>query len=236
MFGALSMQASGSIVTAASTAPTILENLFATTGAGTVTHAAGFSVQLAQAILTGDQIIVVATIKATTTRGGTISDSLGSTWNVQVPTGAQGAIGEVIFGIASPPAGAAPLVTIFPPAGASIDIQVYHLRGKTVTLDTANVWSGVQTGQPGTNPFTVGPYNASAQAFAVLGLFNSLAIANDSGATALGWVEDKNQLTRYYPLMMHKFTAAAVSGASFTLTNGSGSNTTWIALVASFTY
>jgi hypothetical protein len=160
MFGALAIKASGT-VTAATSSMSIVEVV---PGQATGSQAANATLTDVQV---GDQIFVLGIQTSATPRTLVITDTASNTYSVQPLTIAQAA-GYALITAAS--AAASLTVSYTPSTGTSNrDIVVYHLRGASAAVDTAQVISGGSVSHPNgaTTNFAV---TAAAKALVIVAL------------------------------------------------------------------
>lgn len=208
----------------------IVEQAFATTGASTTPSNTGIPVTLVEDIQDGDTLLVFGTIKNVGTPVGSIEDSLDSVYDIYPAANSFLSPLSIFFGIATPVPGPAPTVTAFADALCNMDIRVYHVRGKTLTYNSANVVPYKFTGKNlggGVidNTFTIGPYDAAANTLLLFGGVNNLGLLDDSDPIAKGWTEDFNGHTDYRPIFLHKDVTEAIAGESFDVADPSSSST-----------
>lgn len=127
-------------------------------------------------------------------------------------------------------------VSIKPSASGTFGGCAYILRGKTLTLDSANVLANSEV-KTGGSTFTIGPYSTSGPAFVLLAL-----ITYQGSGTAAVTVGDSNftddyttgtGTTRY---VGHAMFTAAQSGNALEVTTPSGNNVTVARVIVPYTY
>lgn len=221
-------------------APTIVESVPVTTGSTAVSAGVGLSATFTSAIEPGDQVVLEFNAKGNA--GSSVlsaSDSAGTAYDVRQPAEAESAYGTLAAALSAPFTAAIAAggltVTVKANKSAELDMTAHLVRGPRLSIDTANIYADAQTsGQPGTTPFVVGPYNTSGKAFIAMAALTSFA--NFSFSSGSGYTVDYNAHTYYYPTFAHKITSAAVSGESFSLTTTSSSVAQKSVLLVPMTY